>query len=92
MQENTALKFIRKPELLSMLGLSNSTLYNRINDGLLPPAISLGKRAVGYLAHEIDQVFAAMIAEATQEQIKALVKQLIEARKNDKRLKAFKLG
>jgi prophage regulatory protein len=69
----TQIKIIRKPEVISISGLSKSTLQNRINDQLMPSPISLGGRAVGFLLHEINQVLAAMISGMSPEQIKALV-------------------
>lgn len=71
----------RKPEVLAQTGFSKSTLYNRINDGLFIPPISLGARAVAFVASEVDAVIQAMIAEKTPEQIKALVSNLIQQRK-----------
>ena len=71
----------RKPEALARTGLSKSTLYNRINDGLFPPPISLGARAVAFVSSEIDAVINAMIAEQPPAEIKALVSNLIQQRK-----------
>jgi len=76
------LKIERKPEVLAKLGLSRSTLAQRIKDKLLPPPISLGERAVGFIAHETDAVLAAMVAGYSKEQIKTLVASLVAQRKN----------
>lgn len=85
MSNNNHPRIIRKPEALVLTGLSKSTLYNRIADGVFPPAISLGARAVGYIASEVNAVIQAMIEEQSPEQIKALVKQLVANRKASKR-------
>lgn len=75
---------LRKPEVIALTTLSKSSLYNRIQDGLMPPSISLGARAVGFIASEIYAVLDAMCQEKTPEQIKALVKGLIANRKINK--------
>ena len=71
----------RKPEVLKRLGLAKSTLHDRINHNLLPPPISLGARAVGFLQHEIDAVLAAMIVGKSNDEIKVLVLELVAQRK-----------
>ena len=74
-------QLIRKPEVLALTGLSKSTLYNRINDGLFTPPISLGARAVAFVASEVDTIIHAMIEEQPPAKIKALVSNLIQQRK-----------
>jgi len=74
-------QLIRRTETLGRTGLSKSTLYNRINEGLFPPAISLGARAVAFVASEVDAVIHAMIEEQPPAKIKALVSNLIQQRK-----------
>lgn len=81
MTDTASYRIIRKPEVLNLLGFSKSTLHLRINEGLLPPPISLGQRASGYIEHEVQAVLKAMIAGQSQEQIKQLVIELTEARK-----------
>jgi prophage regulatory protein len=76
------LKIERKPETLERYGISRSTFYTRIKDGLIPPTISLGDRAVGSLEHETSAVIATMAAGQTQDEIKSLVTSLVEARKD----------
>ncbi|MCL1067239.1 AlpA family transcriptional regulator [Shewanella olleyana] len=77
-------RIIRKPDVINETGLSKSTLYNRIKDGLFPPPISLGARAVGFVKSECEAVINAMIAEQTPEQIKALVTSLVQQRSQNK--------
>lgn len=74
-------QLIRRPEVIQLTGLSKSSLYNRINDGLFTPPISLGARAVAFVASEVDAVILAMIQEQPPEEIKALVSNLIQQRK-----------
>ncbi|UJF21500.1 helix-turn-helix transcriptional regulator [Shewanella sp. OMA3-2] len=77
-------RIIRKPDVINETGLSKSTLYNRIKDGLFPPPISLGARAVGFVKSECEAVINAMIAEQTPEQIKSLVITLVQQRSEHK--------
>jgi prophage regulatory protein len=81
MDINKQPKILRKPDVIALTTLSKSSLYNRIRDGLMPPSISLGARAVGFIASEIHIVLDAMCQEKTPEQIKALVQELIQQRK-----------
>lgn len=43
----------RLPEVMAHTGLSRSTIYLKISLGDFPPQISLGLRAVGWIADEI---------------------------------------
>lgn len=72
------LKIERKSETLIRYGFSSSTLHVRIKEGLIPPPISLGGRAVGFPEHETSAILAAMIAGQSKNEIKALVTSLIE--------------
>ena len=74
-------KIIRNPEVIEKYGISKSTLYNRIKEGLMPPSISLGPRAQGFIASEVHTVLDAMCQEKTPDQIKLLVQELIQQRK-----------
>ncbi len=82
MISQVSIKISRKPEELDRFGISDSTFYLRIQQGLIPPPISLGGRAVGWLDHENGAVLGAMVAGKSKEEIQALVVSLIEARKN----------
>lgn len=74
-------RIIRKPEVLATLGISKSTLFNRIQAGLLPPSINLGGRACGWLDTEIQAVLSALVSSRKSNEIKQLVNDLVEARK-----------
>lgn len=82
MSEQYQTLIIRRHELLKRFGISNNSLYTKINEGTLPPPISLGSRAVGWLEHELDSVLAAMAIGKSQAEIKSLVKDLIHQRHN----------
>ena len=74
-------RIIRRPELLEQFGFGNTTLHNRINEGLMPPSIPLGVRSVGWLSHELDRVLAFMAAGKSDDDIRALVAHLVDQRK-----------
>ena len=74
-------KIERRINVIQRSGLSKSNIYNKIKDGTFPPTISLGERAVGFVAHEVDSVLQAMIEEKSSKEIKQLVKELIANRK-----------
>ena len=43
----------RLPEVMAHTGLSRSTVYDKMGKGEFPLSISLGPRAVGWIADEI---------------------------------------
>ena len=71
----------RRPEVLESLQVSRSTFYLMIEKGLWTAPFNLGSRAVGWVSSENDQVIAAMISGQSQGQIKQLVQELMEQRK-----------
>lgn len=47
-------RFMRRPEVLSRVGLSSSTLYEMIAAGDFPAPIPIGRQAVGFLESEVE--------------------------------------
>jgi len=45
---------LRRPQVEARTGLSRSTIYERMKQGTFPSPISLGTKAVGWIASEID--------------------------------------
>lgn len=72
----------RLPAVKSESGLSRSTIYLRIAQGLWTKPISLGARAVGWPSSEVAAINAARIAGKTDDEIRALVIKLEAARKS----------
>lgn len=64
---------IRLSTLMVVMGLARSTVYLRIQDGLLTRGVSLGGRAVGWPTDEVAAINAARIASNTDDEIKELV-------------------
>ena len=71
----------RLPAVKSESGLSRSTIYLRITQGLWTKPVSLGARAVGWPSSDVAAINAARIAGKIDEEIRVLVVKLEEARK-----------
>jgi len=63
-----------------LLGVSRSTFYLQINEGLITKPVPIGARAVGWPSNEIEAILNARIAGKTPTEIKALVKELEKQR------------
>ena len=77
----TLYRILRLPRVTFESGLSRSTIYLRIEQGLWPRPVSLGARAVGWPADEVAAMNAARIAGHSDNLIRALVLQLMAKRK-----------
>lgn len=71
----------RLPTVKSQSGLSRSTIYLRIANGLWTKPVSLGARAVGWPSSEVAAINCARIAGKSDAEIRALVVKLEAARK-----------
>lgn len=76
-----ATAILRLPAVKSESGLSRSTIYLRISQGLWTKPVSLGARAVGWPAHEVEALNTARIAGKSNHEVRALVTKLEAARK-----------
>ena len=72
---------LRIPAVKTQSGLSRSTIYLRIAQGLWTKPVSLGARAVGWPSDEVAAINAARIAGKTDEEVRALVAKLEVSRK-----------
>jgi prophage regulatory protein len=72
---------LRLPAVIAGSGLSRSTIYLRIAQGVFTRPVSLGARAVGWPAHEMTAINAARIAGKSEAQMRELVRELEVARK-----------
>ena len=72
---------LRIPAVKSESGLSRSTIYLRIAQGLWTKPVSLGALAVGWPSGEVAAINAARISWKTDEEVRALVEKLEMARK-----------
>ena len=63
-QVPTAPTILRRKQVEARVGLRRSTIYARVAQGSFPAPVSLGARAVGWLAHEIDEWLRQRVAES----------------------------
>lgn len=78
----STLKLLRRDEVIEFTGLSKTTIRGLSENGVFPPAVNVGgARAVRYIEAEINAVMFARAAGATDSDVKRLVANLIEARK-----------
>ena len=75
-----AMKILRDRIIWERKGTGRSTTYKEIAEGLWPPRVRLGPRAVGTPEHEADAVIAARVAGKSDDEIRALVRSLVAAR------------
>jgi len=71
---------LKMKDLIIVLGLCKSSIYLRIKQGLLPPPVPNGERAVRWPSREIEMIIAAQISGKPKGVIKALVNQLVADR------------
>jgi prophage regulatory protein len=57
---------MRRPAVEAVTGLSRSAIYDMVAKGRFPRPIPLGRRAVGWLAGEVDDWLKARVAERDQ--------------------------
>ena len=57
-------RVLRLPEVMARTGLSRSTIYVRLEQGLFPRPVSLGGRAVGWIESEVDEWIRERITES----------------------------
>ena len=79
MTYNTQL--LRRPEVVTLTARSRSSLQLDEKAGLFCPPIAIGFRSVAYLKHEVEAVIQARIEGKTPDEIKRLVSELINQRK-----------
>ena len=74
------IEILRSARAQKLTGRPRSSFYQQISQGLLPPPIKLGTRAVGWLASEIEAVNKARVQGKSDDEIKILVASLIKQR------------
>lgn len=75
-------RILRLPEVRTVSGLSRSSIYLRISEGLFPRPLLLGRRMVGWPEAEIAAINAARIRGESDNEIRALVNKLEADRAN----------
>lgn len=75
-----AIKFLRRRDVLRVMALSETELYRRLHDGRFVSPISYGTRMKVWPAAEIWALADAYLSGKTEDEIRALVTQMEEAR------------
>ncbi|MBT4330582.1 MAG: AlpA family transcriptional regulator [Gammaproteobacteria bacterium] len=57
---------LRLPKVKERTGLSRSSIYLKISQGLFPKPVSLGARAVGWISTEVDDWLQQQIESSRQ--------------------------
>jgi len=57
------MRFLRLKEVIAQTGLSRSSIYLFMNEGIFPKSVSLGGRSVAWLESEVLEWMEARIAE-----------------------------
>ena len=70
----------RAKDACNQFTIGKTTLYAWQASGLITPGIALGLRSVAWPAHELDAIAAARIAGKSEDEIRALVRDLVAAR------------
>ena len=68
--------FLRLKRVMDVMGISRSTVYLRIKQGLMPPPVKLGERSSAWPNYEISAINAARIAQKSNDEIRELVAHL----------------
>ena len=71
---------LRRPQVEAMTGLKRAAVYMRIAAGLLPRPVKVGVRVSGWPAREVAAINELLIASATDDEIRALVRDLVRRR------------
>ena len=53
--QRTSETILRLPAVLHHTGLSRSSIYLKVNQGIFPRPVKLGKRSIGWMQSEVDQ-------------------------------------
>jgi prophage regulatory protein len=74
------INLVRRVEAQKPFAISKSAFYDKIKQGLIPPQISIGSRAVAWPEHEIQEVIKALVAGKSNNEIKIIVANLVAQR------------
>ncbi len=85
----SALAILRRKQVEAETGLSKSTLYLRVEEGLFTRPVSIGPRAVGWPAREVEALNAARIAGQPDAAVRALVARLTAGRTAERPLQGI---
>ncbi|MBD8527924.1 transcriptional regulator [Pseudoxanthomonas sp. CAU 1598] len=73
--------WLRLSDLIQQRRRGRSSLYRDVAQGLLPPPVRVAANTSAWPAHELGEIDKARLAGADDEAIRALVANLVAARK-----------
>jgi len=76
-----SINMLRRKPAAKKLGICTSQSYIHEKEGLIPEFVSIGARAMAVSEKEIDVVNAARMAGKSNDEIKVIVRQLMDDRK-----------
>ena len=82
--------FINLENILSELGISRTTMYQRIRAGTFPEIVKLGTRSLGWSSEELQDVVNAIRAGLTDDEMQELVHEIHKGRRKFKIAQPFK--
>ena len=59
---------------------ARTRFLHEVKEGLWPPCVELGPRNRPWMEHELDEVLGARIRGASDEEVKVVVKEIVERR------------
>lgn len=75
------MKILRMPEVKLATGYkSNTSIYQRIRQGIFPKPIRIGDRSVGWFEHEIAAYVSALARGSSKEKLEYVVRKIELAR------------
>lgn len=75
--------WVSVPQRARQCDLCPSTVWRHIRAGLLPPPVKLASNTTRFPAHELSAVDTARLRGASDDAVRALVRELVAARKTD---------
>ena len=71
---------LRVADVQKATGYPRTSVYQKIQEGLFPRAVSMGLRTAVWPKHEVEAIVSARMAGDGDEEIRALVKELMNDR------------
>lgn len=62
-----AVRILRVRQVCEKTGLSRSTVYELVAEGVMPPPVRVGHRTVGWVESEVDEFLRLRIAQSRQQ-------------------------
>jgi prophage regulatory protein len=81
MSQTSPINLLRLPDVIKRMGVSKATIYNMINEGTFPVPVKMGARTSVFPEHEVVKLQYAIIAGASNEEVKKIVMDMQEMRK-----------